>query len=364
LRTIGEKEIILEGKEMKLFTINKNGKLTPFEECVFKEENKEADLENLLENNPEYFFENSKIMIIGRQIPTNLGSWIDLLGLDKSGNSVVIELKRGKTPRETVAQLLEYASFVENLDYEALNEIYKSYVGEETDLDEYHQEYFQLSTDDIVSFNKSTKLVIVAQEMSNPIKQTSLYLRKKGLDIYCMEFKYFQNCSQEKMITSDFVVGEESFIKSDLRPSTQLPKVDEKKFMDSLDKNGKTVFNELLKFTKSHNLFFRWGAKGFSLNLPIESGFVGLCFGYPPDSVFKQSIYTGMEEIRKKVPDSETIIDFYKTSLENLKFFEPAKTNLKWVINKSFDEKEISQFFDILSELIDKIKYSSKTELM
>jgi len=53
-------------EDMKLFTINKNGKLTPFEECLFKEENKEADLENLLENNPEYFFENSKIMIIGR----------------------------------------------------------------------------------------------------------------------------------------------------------------------------------------------------------------------------------------------------------------------------------------------------------
>lgn len=348
---------------MKLFTINKNGKLTPFEECLFKEENRESDLENLLENNPEYFFEDSKIMIIGRQIPTNLGSWIDLLGLDKSGNTVVIELKRGKTPRETVAQLLEYASFVENLDYEALDEIYKSYAGEETALDEYHQEYFQLSSDDIVSFNKSTKLVIVAQEMSNSIKQTSLYLRKKGLDIYCMEFKYFQNCSLEKMITSDFVVGEESFIKSDIKPSSHLPKVDEKKFIDSLDNNGKTVFNELFEFAKKQNLFFRWGSKGFSLNLPIENGFVGLCFGYPPDSVFKQSIYTGMEEIRKKVSDSEIIIDFYKTSLENLKFFEPAKTNLKWVIDKSYDENEIDQFFKILIEVIDKIRYNSKIEL-
>ncbi len=349
---------------MKLFTIGKDGKFVPFNEQVFKEENKESDLENLLENNPEYFFEDSKIMIIGRQIPTNLGSWIDLLGLDKSGNTVVIELKRGKTPRETVAQLLEYASFVENLDYEALNGIYKSYIGEETALDEYHQEYFQSSSDDIVSFNKSTKLVIVAQEMSNSIKQTSLYLRKKGLDIYCMEFKYFQNRSMEKMITSDFVVGEESFIKSDVKPSTQLPKVDEKKFMDSLDKNGKTVFNELFEFAKKQNLFFRWGSKGFSLNLEIENGFVGLCFGYPPDSVFKQSIYTGIEEIRKKVPNSENIIEFYKKSLGNLKFFEPAKTNLKWVINKSFDEKEISQFFKILMEVIDKIRYNSTIELL
>ncbi len=33
----------------------------------------------------------------------------DLLGLDKDGNIVIVELKRGKTPREVVAQLLEYA---------------------------------------------------------------------------------------------------------------------------------------------------------------------------------------------------------------------------------------------------------------
>lgn len=43
----------------------------------------------------------------------------------------------------------------------------------------------------------------------------------------------------------------------------------------------------------------RWGSKGFSLNLIFDDGFVGLCFGYPPTSVFKQSIYTGFEEITK-----------------------------------------------------------------
>lgn len=53
---------------MKLFTIDKDGKFVQFKEQEFKEENKEVDLEILLENNPEYFFDNSKILIIGRQI--------------------------------------------------------------------------------------------------------------------------------------------------------------------------------------------------------------------------------------------------------------------------------------------------------
>ncbi|NCO32124.1 DUF91 domain-containing protein, partial [bacterium] len=102
---------------MRLFTINKNGNMIPYKKYNFKELHQEFDLEVLLENNPEYLFEDSKILIIGRQITTNLNTSIDLLGLDNIGNTVVIELKRDKTPRETIAQLLEYASFVEKLDY-------------------------------------------------------------------------------------------------------------------------------------------------------------------------------------------------------------------------------------------------------
>ncbi|MCD4678811.1 MAG: hypothetical protein K8S00_00345, partial [Bacteroidales bacterium] len=78
---------------MKLFTINTEGKFVQFNEQGFKEENKEIDLEILLKNNPEYFFENSKILIIGRQVTTNLNTFIDLIGVDHLGNTVVIELK-------------------------------------------------------------------------------------------------------------------------------------------------------------------------------------------------------------------------------------------------------------------------------
>ncbi|GAI51207.1 unnamed protein product, partial [marine sediment metagenome] len=175
----------------KLFTIDKNGKFIPYKEHDFEKIKQEADLEVLLENNPEYFFEGSKILIIGRQVTTNLNTFVDLLGIDKAGNTVVIELKRGKTSRETIAQLLEYASFVESLDYSQLNDIYQDYSGEESSLEDYHQQYFQSDSDEKVSFNKSTRLIIVAQEISKEIRQTALFLRKKGVYIYCMEFKYF-----------------------------------------------------------------------------------------------------------------------------------------------------------------------------
>ncbi|NIA09505.1 MAG: DUF91 domain-containing protein [Nitrospiraceae bacterium] len=340
---------------MKLFTIDKNGKLISYEEHHFKDSKQESDLEVLLENNPEYFFEGSKVLIIGRQVTTNLNTFIDLLGIDKIGNTVVVELKRDKTPRETVAQLLEYASFVENLDYSQLNEIYRDYSGEESNLEDYHQQYFQSESDGSVSFNKSTRLIIVAQEISKEIRQTALFLRKKGIDIYCVEFKYFETISGEKIISSDFVVGEEQFIHQKVQ-SASLPKVNEKQFLNSLDKNGLEVFRQVFEFAKQNGLMLRWGSKGFSLNVELDTGFVGLFFGYPPNSVFKQSIYTGFEEITKKVNNSDDIIEFYKERLENLGYFIKAKSNLKWVVDKSYAENEVKQFLGIIEEVISKIK--------
>lgn len=340
---------------MKLFTIDKNEKLIPYKELVFKDSNQEADLEGLLEKNPEYFFEESKVLIISRQVYTNLKSVIDLLGVDKAGNSVVIELKREKTPRETIAQLLEYASFVENLDYSQLNEIYQESSGEEGSLEDYHQQYFKNESDEKVSFNKSIKLVIVAQEISNEIRQTALFLRKKGIDIYCMEFKYFETKAGEKIISSDFIVGEEEFIRQKII-SASLPKVDEKQFLSNLDKNGFKFFPQIFEFGKQRGLLLRWGSKGFSLNLELDTGFVALFFGYPPNSVFKQSIYTGFEEINKKVNNPDEVIEFYRTHLENLGYFTNAKSNLKWVIDKSYSDEDVKRFFDVLENIILKIK--------
>ncbi len=340
---------------MKLFTIDQNGKLIPYKERIFSEDNLESDLETLLENNPEYFFDDSKVLTIGRQVPTNLGSYIDLLGLDKYGNTVVVELKRGKTPRETLAQLLEYASYVENLDYESLNEMFQTYTQEEIPLENYHSEFFGIDVEEKVSFNKSTKLVIVAQDVANSVKQTSLYMRRKGLDIYCMEFKYFLNRAGERMITSDFVVGEENFIKRGVKATTQLPKVDEKTFLESLDNNGRDAFIKLFAFAKKNGLMFRWGYKGFSLNVNLDNGYVGLCFGYPPESDVKQSIYCGFEQIIKKVQDGEEIANFYKDSLKQAGFFQSARSNMKWLIDSPSDAERMETFIKILHELIEKI---------
>src|SRR5271157_3225996 len=51
-------------------------------------------------------------MLIGRQEDTGYGGRIDLLAIAPDGSLVLIELKRDRTPREVVAQALDYASWV------------------------------------------------------------------------------------------------------------------------------------------------------------------------------------------------------------------------------------------------------------
>src|SRR5437870_4396669 len=68
-----------------------------------------------------------RLLIIGRQVPTRFSKVVDLLALGPQGDLYVIELKRDRTPREVVAQALDYGSWAKTLDYEALLEVWDTY---------------------------------------------------------------------------------------------------------------------------------------------------------------------------------------------------------------------------------------------
>jgi len=347
---------------MQLFTVDTKGKFEKFEEKSFHLENTELDLEDLLEKNPDYFFSENKILIIGRQVVTNLRAIVDLLGVDDHGNIIVIELKRDKTPRESIAQLLEYASYVDNLDYAELNEIFQQYTDEEVELEEYHSEYFgHHETSHSVSWNKSMKMLIIAQHITPEIKQTALFLRRKGIEVYCAEFKYFKNKAENRIISSDFIVGDEDYYKGGKPVSGKIQKTDKETFLNNIDKNGQEVFARLFDFAERENLLIRWGNKGFSLNVKEENVFVGFLFGYPLDCPYSQSVITGFKQIEKKTPDSATIIGYYRSEIQKLDLFTEnvgffGNPELKWLINRPVNQEKINRFMGILAEMVKKIK--------
>src|SRR4051794_36614048 len=68
----------------------------------------EAQLEKLIELDPAIL--GDPLLLIGRQVATSPGGFVDLLAIDAEGNLHVLELKRDRTPRDVIAQVLDYGS--------------------------------------------------------------------------------------------------------------------------------------------------------------------------------------------------------------------------------------------------------------
>ena len=73
------------------------------------------------------------LLVIGRQVQTDFGGKIDLLCLDSNGDTVVVELKKGRTPRDVTAQALDYASWVKDLSYQQIKSLAENYLGNSLD---------------------------------------------------------------------------------------------------------------------------------------------------------------------------------------------------------------------------------------
>lgn len=339
---------------MRIFNIKEDGKFDEFSQTHFHVDHEESVLENWLESNSDDILEDGKLLIIGRQVTTNLGSIIDLLGIDREGNTVVIELKRDRTPRDTLAQALEYASFVEELDTDQLEAVLQRYVSDEAlNLASYHRNYFELASDEAVSFNKEQRIVLVGQRITGEIRQTASFLRRKGMRVTCLEFTYFQANGGKHLLSYDIVVGKEP-VKIKQITAGALPIVSKESFMESLDENGKEVFGRLLKFASEKSFPIHWGTKGFSMNVDKNGVHVAICYGYPPQAVFKQSVYTalvGRGGFLSKLDVSELEMNQFWQEAQATSLFQPAGRELKALLNRKFNNTEIQTLIGWLEKL-------------
>ena len=94
------------------------------------------DSEKLLEDQirKDISILNENWMLIGQQVYTDFNKYIDLLAVDAEGKVIIIELKKDKTSREVVAQILDYASWVMDLDATRLSKIYLKYINQNVSL--------------------------------------------------------------------------------------------------------------------------------------------------------------------------------------------------------------------------------------
>jgi len=142
------------------------------------------------------------LLLIGRQVPTAFGKFIDLLAIDREGDLTVIELKRDKTPREVVAQVLDYGSWVHGLEDDDIASIFESFKqkyfpGKGTvSLDEAFCNYF--NADQMPeTINEIQDLVVVATELDDSTERIINYLTEFGVAINAVFFRFFKDGESE-----------------------------------------------------------------------------------------------------------------------------------------------------------------------
>lgn len=150
-------------------------------------------------------------MVIGRQVYTDYGKYIDLLAIDRDGNLIVLELKKNKTPREVVAQLLDYASWIKNLAEDEIASIFDNYTKKyhpdrcDISLDETFLKYFKLK-DMPEELNETHQLVVVASNLDESTERIVSYLSEEhNVPINAVFFRVFKDGEREYLTSMWFI---------------------------------------------------------------------------------------------------------------------------------------------------------------
>ncbi|MEX0683364.1 MAG: hypothetical protein WD472_07900 [Dehalococcoidia bacterium] len=203
---------------MALFKQESDGVFVPFEQEPFPD--LERKLEDWIEANPHMLLEDEPLAVVARQPRTQFAKFLDLLAVDRTGATVVVELKRGEAPREVVAQALEYASWIDSLSSEQLDEVAREYatrkaIPAESITDLYRRAFADddfgegESQSSIVTFNSRQRIVIVAEHFSGEVEQTLRYMRTRlGADVYAVRFTVHR-AGDSLILHTETVVGRE-----------------------------------------------------------------------------------------------------------------------------------------------------------
>lgn len=150
-------------------------------------------LESMIVREPRIL--SSEWMLIGQQEVTSHGGRIDLLAIAPDGSLVLIELKRDRTPREIVAQALDYASWVVDLTADRIVQIYQRFSKGGSLQADFQKRFGSVLDED--TLNHSHQIIIVASELDPSTERIVAYLNARDIAINVVFFKVFDHGGQQ-----------------------------------------------------------------------------------------------------------------------------------------------------------------------
>jgi len=209
--------------EIRVWQIE-NRKLTPIDTTMAEVGRTEReDLEQWIKSNPSILSQD--ILIIGEQVQTKSGP-LDFLGIDRSGNVVIIELKRERIPREALTQAIDYASDVASWDFDKLSEECVKY--RKQPLDAYINENFEDVDLEDISINQTQRILLVGTYIEEPLERMIEWLSGNyGVNTNAVVFKYIRTKNGDELIAKTTIIPEEVEKERSQKQQRKIPMSDE-----------------------------------------------------------------------------------------------------------------------------------------
>lgn len=180
-------------------------KLKPIETSMADSGDMEKDFEKWIKECPQVLGQD--ILLIGEQTLTKSGP-LDFLGIDKSGNLVIIELKRGNLPRDVLTQAIDYVSDVASWDLDKINEICLKYTG--YSLENILIDNFGDIDLENLNINETQRMLLVGFSLDESLERMIEWLSDNyNLSINALIFKFIKTKSEDKLIARTMIIPEE-----------------------------------------------------------------------------------------------------------------------------------------------------------
>ena len=248
--------------EIKSWQI-RDGKLVPMETTLGDSGRTERQhLEEWIKSNPLILGDD--IAIIGEQVQTASGP-LDFLCIDTSGNTVIVELKRDRLPREVLAQAIDYASDVAGWDIDHLREICQTYTVQT--LEDLLQEKFQGLDVSSLATNQAQRLLLVGFGVEDPLARMVEWLSDNySVGINVIVLTYAKTANGDEILSRMAIIPEE----------LEKQKTNRRKFMIEMSNEAGTYDPETLttKLTEylAKNLYSSQRIRDYFLPLLLEKG--------------------------------------------------------------------------------------------
>ncbi len=240
-----------------------DGKLVPIQSSLQESSRREKeDLERWIKSNSSVLGED--IVLIGEQVQTSSGP-VDFLGIDSSGNIVIVELKRDRLPREALVQAIDYASDIADWDLDRFREICQSYTGQT--FEDYFQQKFEGIPIEDLAINQAQRLLLVGFAIEESLGRMIEWLSDKySVGINAVILSYVMTPKGDEILSRMVIIPEE----------VEKQKANKKKFIIEMSNEPGTYDEATLEIKLSEylskNLYSSQRIRDYFLPTLLEKG--------------------------------------------------------------------------------------------